>query len=234
VELAEKAAQLFFTIAQEAIEQRARFTVALSGGSTPRAVNHQIASRFATKLDWTRVFIFFGDERPVPPDHPESNYRMARESLLLRVPVPPANVHRMPAELPSDLAASEYESQLRDFFSQPEGFPVFDLIFLGMGDDGHTASLFPRTAALQESRRWVVKNRVEKLNTDRITLTFPVINRARHVIFLVAGGAKAFALKQVLEGAPDPALYPSQSVHPEGRLTWLVDRTAAAELTKGP
>jgi len=229
-ELAVKAADLFAGVAQESIRQRGRFTAALSGGNTPRIVNQEISARLADQLDWSRIFIFFGDERPVPPDHPESNYRMARESLLEKVPIPSENVHRIPSEKDPQEAAKEYEADLRAVFPAPMDFPVFDLIFLGMGEDGHTASLFPNSPALQEEERWVVKNRVERLETDRITLTLPVINRARNVIFLVAGASKAPALKQVLEGPPDPARYPSQSVLPRGRLVWLVDHAAASLL----
>ena len=170
---------------------------------------------------------FFGDERTVPPDHEDSNYRMAREALLDHVPV--GGVHRMRGELPPDEAAASYDGELRAFFGD-EDPPRFDLILLGLGEDGHTASLFPETSALSVTDRLVVANPVLKLDTTRVTLTAPVLNAARAVNFLVAGEGKAEALKEILEGGVDPRRYPAKLVKPSGGPTWMVDRDAAREL----
>ncbi len=219
-------AQEFSRCAGEAIARSGRFTVALSGGSTPKGVYSLLAAD--PNLPWDKIHIFFGDERHVPPTDPESNYRMAQESLLSRVPVPPQNVHRMAAELDASAAAHQYETELRSFFqAAPSGWPRFDLIMLGMGPDGHTASLFPGSTALNENSRWVVANWVEKFHTYRITFTFPVLNHAAAVMFLVAGEDKSDTLKKVLQSQPQDA-YPCQGVQPvNGRLLWIVDKTAA-------
>lgn len=217
-----------------AISQRGRFTIALSGGSTPRSMFTLIAANASSALPWERVFFFWSDERHVPPQDAESNFRMAQESLLSKLPIPPANIFRIPAENPDASAAAEmYEQTLRKFFAlQPGEFPRFDLILLGMGPDGHTASLFPETAALQEKSRLVVANRVEKLGTDRITFTLPVLNAARCVAFLVSGTDKAAVLREVLEGSAPGEKYPSKLVHPnDGKLIWFVDRAAGSELS---
>ena len=187
-ELAQAAAREFAARAKEAIDERGRFAVVLAGGSTPRATYEILASDYADTIDWKDVHVFFGDERGVPPDHDDSNYKMARESLLDHVPI--GSVHRMQGELPPDEAAEAYEQELRDFFGSDD-LPGFDLILLGTGDDGHTASLFPETSALEVHDRWVVANPVLKLETTRITLTLPAINAARAVYFLVAGEDKA-------------------------------------------
>ena len=232
-ELFAAAAEEVVQAAKEAVAQRGRFTVALSGGSTPKGLNTLLATNARSALPWDRMFFFWGDERHVPPTDPESNYRMAEETLLSKIPVAPANVFRIPAENPDAAAVAEaYEKTLRKFFVvQPGEFPRFDLILLGMGPDGHTASLFPGTAALQEKSRLVVANWVEKFKTDRITLTLPVLNAARCVAFLVSGTDKAPALHEVLEGNASAEQYPSKLVCPtDGRLIWLVDRAAASEL----
>jgi 6-phosphogluconolactonase len=230
-ELAEAAARDFATRAQEAIDERGRFAVALAGGSTPKATYYVLARDYANELDWSRVHVFFGDGRTVPPDHEDSNYRMAYETLLSHVPV--GSVHRMRGELPPDEAAAAYEEELRAFFGQVD-VPRFDLILCGLGEDGHTLSLFPETAALDVTDRWVVANPVLKLGTTRLTLTIPVLNASRAVTFLVAGESKAEALKEVLESDADPRAYPAKLVRPEsGDLTWMVDR-AAARLLKPP
>lgn len=226
-QLAEAAARDFADRAASAIERFDRFTVALAGGSTPEATYELLARDYADRVEWGKVHVFFGDERTVPPDHEDSNYRMAKESLLDHVSV--GSVHRMRGELDPDEAASAYEEELRDFFGDEE-FPSLDLILLGIGDDGHTASLFPRTPALEASDRWVVANPVEKLETVRLTLTAPLINAARAVDFLVAGEGKAEALKMVLEGDADPREYPARLVRSAGETTWMVDRTAASLL----
>jgi 6-phosphogluconolactonase len=220
--LAQAAAEHFVAQASQAVAARGRFLAALSGGSTPRATYELLASEaFAARVDWPRLHVFWGDERCVPPDHAESNYRMAREALLDKVPIPAGNVHRIRGELPPDRAAAAYQAQLEAVLGEDGRF---DLILLGMGADGHTASLFPGAAALEERVRWVVGNYVEKLDAWRVTLTLPLINRARHVLFLVSGAAKADALARVRAGHPLPAAL----VQPgHGELVWLVDRDAA-------
>ena len=228
-ELAEAAARDFVARAEETINERDRFAVVLAGGSTPEATYQALARDYADRIDWSKVHVFFGDERTVPPDHEDSNYRMVRETLLSRIRV--GSVHRMRCELSSAEAAAAYERELRDFFGISNGLPSFDLILLGLGEDGHTASLFPETAALDVADRWVVANPVLKLETTRLTLTVPVINAARAVAFLVAGEDKAGALREILEGDADPRAYPAKFVRPEGGdLTWMVDRAAASLL----
>jgi 6-phosphogluconolactonase len=181
-------------------------------------------------MPWDRTLVFFGDERGVPVDHPESNYGMARAALLSRVPLPEENVHRIDGVGDAAAGASKYESELRAFFGD-SAWPRFDLVMLGMGDDGHTASLFPGSAALGERQAWVAANWVEKFQTWRITLTAPAINAARRVLFLVTGAAKAERLREVLEGERDPSRLPSQMIRPgDGTLEWFVDRAAAAKL----
>ena len=226
-ELAEAAASDFAARAAKAVEERGRFAVVLAGGSTPKAAYEILARDFAEIVDWGRVHAFFGDERTVPPDHEDSNYRMARETLLDHVPV--GGVHRMRGELPPDEAAASYEDELRGFFGA-EGLPGFDLILLGIGEDGHTASLFPETPALEVTDRLAVSNPVPKLGATRITLTAPVLNAARAVNFLVAGEGKAEALKEILEGDEDPRMSPAKLVRPSGGAAWMVDRAAAAML----
>ena len=227
------AATEFARIANEAVAQRGRFTLALSGGSTPRALYSLLASDFRSKIPWAQTLFFWGDERHVGPDDPESNYRMAYESLLSKVPVPPQNIYRVAGENPDASAAAEaYEQTLRQVFTLAPGeFPRFDLILLGMGPDGHAASLFPGSLGLSETKKLVIANWVEKLKTDRITFTFPVLNNAACVIFLAAGSDKAVMLKDVLEGHSQPP-YPSQQINPSGRLLWMIDRAAAADLQK--
>jgi 6-phosphogluconolactonase len=229
-ELAEAAAREFVAKAGEAIEERGRSAVVLAGGSTPKATYGVLARDYAGRIDWSKVHVFFGDERTVPPDHEDSNYRMARETLLDHIRV--GSVHRIRCELPPDEAATAYEEELRDFFG--EELPRFDLILLGIGADGHTASLFPETPALEVADRWVVSNPVPKLDTNRITLTVPVINAARSVDFLVAGEDKAEALKEILEGDADPRKYPARLIQPPGGPDWMLDRAAAAALDESP
>ncbi len=227
-ELAEAAARDFVFRAEAAINERSRFAVALAGGSTPKGTYEALARDYADKLDWSKVHVFFGDERTVHPDHEDSNYRMVRETLLSHVRV--GSVHRMRCELPPEEAAADYEEQLREFFGT-NGVPAFDLILLGLGEDGHTASLFPETSALDVTDRWVVVNPVLKLGTSRMTLTIPVINAAKALTFLVAGEDKAEALKEILEGDDDPRGYPAKFIRPHGgNLTWMVDKAAASLL----
>ena len=233
--------ELFAAVAEEvvrstneAVAQRGRFTIALSGGSTPKSLFNLLATNAKTALPWDRMFFFWGDERHVPPTDADSNYRMADETMLSKIPVAAGNIFRIPTENPDAAAAAEaYEQTLREFFElKPDEFPRFDLILLGMGPDGHTASLFPETAALQETSRLVVANWVEKLKTHRLTLTLPVINAARCVTFLVSGIDKAPALHEVLESDAPGDQYPSKLIDPtDGKLIWLIDRAAASQLT---
>jgi 6-phosphogluconolactonase len=214
--------------AQAAAGERGRFTWALGGGSTPRALYRLLASDpYRERMPWNAIHFFWGDERHVPPDHPDSNFRMAREAMLDAVPVPPENIHRVPAEEPdAERAAAEYEAALRSFFVLAPGeFPRFDLILLGLGKEGHTASLFPESEALHERERLVAAPWVEAQKTFRITLTPPVLNHARRAMFLVSGEEKAEALRAVLEGPREPERYPAQIV--EGNRLWMVDRSAA-------
>jgi 6-phosphogluconolactonase len=225
-ELAEAAARDFAARAEEAISERGRFAVVLAGGSTPKATYEVLARDYADQLDWGRVDIFFGDERTVHPEHEGSNYRMVRGTLLSRIRV--GSIHRMRCELSPEEAAANYEHQLREFFGASDEPPSFDLFLLGLGKDGHTASLFPQTPALDVTDRWVVVNPVPKLGTSRLTLTIPVINAAEAVTFLVAGEGKADALREILEGDADPRGYPAKFIHPQGGdLIWMVDRAAA-------
>jgi 6-phosphogluconolactonase len=233
-DLFQAAAEEVLRAAAEAIAQRGRFSIALSGGSTPRNLYTLIAANASGSLPWDRMFFFWGDERHVPLNDPDSNYRMAKETLLSKVPIPPANIFPVPTENPDASAAAQaYEDTLRKFFAlSPGEFPRFDLILLGMGPDGHTASLFPETAALQEKSRLVVANWVEKMKTSRITFTLPVLNAARCVAFLVSGADKAAVLHEVLEGDAPGEKYPSKLVRPtDGKLIWFVDRAAASELS---
>jgi 6-phosphogluconolactonase len=233
-DLFQAAAEEVLRTVTAAVSQNGRCTIALSGGSTPRNLYTLIAANASPSLPWDKIFFFWGDERHVPQDNPDSNYRMARESLLSKVPIPSANIFPIPAENPdASTAAETYEQTLRKFFAlAADDFPRFDLILLGLGPDGHTASLFPETAALQEQSRLVVANWVEKLKAFRITLTLPVLNAARAVAFLVSGTDKAAALREVLEGNGPGEKYPSKLVRPsDGNLIWFVDRAAASELS---
>ncbi len=234
-ELFDAAAEEVIHAANEAVAERGRFIIALAGGNTPRSLYNLLATNGRTSLPWDRMFFFFGDERHVPPDDPESNYRMANEAMLSKIPVAAGNVFRVAGENPNaSAAAALYEQTLCRFFALAPGeFPSFDLILLGLGPDGHTASLFPGTAALQEKSRLVIANWVEKFKTRRITFTLPVLNAARCVTFLVSGTDKAPALKAVLEGEAPGEQYPAKLVRPgNGKLIWMVDRAAASELTK--
>lgn len=227
--LARAAAELLVVLAEDALAARGRFTVALSGGSTPRAMYAQLRGLV---VDWARVQVFWGDERCVPPSHPESSYQMARETLLDQIPIPPENVHRIRGEADPGQAAADYEQELRATFGQ--SLPRFDLILLGLGDDGHTASIFPGASAVREEHAWVVAQEHDfppPPLVTRITFTPPLINAAAHVVFLVAGAGKAERLQQVLRGPYQPAVTPAQIVKPtHGRLVWMVDEAAAKQL----
>lgn len=232
-ELSRLAAERFVRLAVEAVREKGLFTVALAGGSTPRSLYALLASwdePFRAQLPWEKIHFFFGDERHVPPDHPDSNYRMTSEAMLARVPVPAENVHRIKSEkTDAGRAADEYEQTLRKFFRLAEGqLPRFDLILLGIGPDGHTASIFPGTDVINEKSRLVVAPWVEKFKSYRITLTPHVLNNAAAVVFLVNGTAKAKVLREVLEGEHQPERLPAQLIRPnKGKLLWLVDQEAA-------
>lgn len=232
--LAEAAAGEFLSATGEALRNAPTSAVALSGGSTPRRLYALLASEaYRGRVRWPRIHFFFGDERHVPPGDPESNYRMAAETMFAQVPVPPENVHRIRAEDASaESAARAYERDLEEHFRLAPGqFPRFDLVLLGLGSDGHTASIFPGTKVLSETRRRAVSNWIGKLDTERITLTAPTFNAAAEVVFLVSGEDKAAPLKSVLEGPYEPAQLPAQLIRPAtGRLLWLADRAAAKKL----
>jgi len=215
-------------LAAQAIAGRGHFTIALSGGGTPRPIYARLAADYAGRIDWPKVHVFFGDERCVPPDDPRSNYRMAHEALLARVPLPPGNIHRIRGEDDPAQAALAYEQELQQVFRTP-AFPAFDLICLGMGVNGHAASLFPGAAALREKERRVVPQYVEVMAAWRVTFTAPTINAARHVAFLVQGAEKAETLWRVLEGPYQPDVLPAQLIQPgSGQLHWLVDAVAVS------
>ena len=240
-EISDTAAELFVKIGNQAILQSDKFTVALAGGSTPKSLYKLLASeKFRSQIDWEKIFFFFGDERNVLPDDEESNFRMAHESLLKPLQIPSENIFRWQTELgDAEKIAEDYEDVLNNFFSvkrDPSAdaddsdliFPRFDLVLLGMGDDGHTASLFPFSNALHIADKMTAANYVEKFDTTRLTFTFPTINSAANIIFLISGEAKAEALKEVLEGKSQPEKFPSQNVKPaNGNLHWLVDIPAA-------
>lgn len=231
--VAREAARWFVSLARAAVAGRGRFGVALAGGSTPRRVYEIIAADARDEVEWGKVHVWFGDERCVPPDHAESNYRMASEALLSRVPLPAVNIHRMTGEGDAAANARLYEGELRSFFDG-EPWPALDLVLLGLGEDGHTASLFPHSPALAEREVWAAANWIEKLNAYRLTLTAPVINYAARVAFVVTGGAKADALAEVVEGPSDPRRLPAQLIRPRnGSLDWFVDEAAAAKIRGG-
>jgi 6-phosphogluconolactonase len=218
-------------LAVASIAARDRFTIALSGGGTPRPIYARLAlADHADRIDWTKVHVFCSDERCVPPDDPQSNYRMAREALLDHVPLPPANIHRIRGEDDPGQAALAYEQDLKRVF-RTSSAPAIDLVCLGIGDNGHTASLFPGTAALREHVRWVVPQYVEVMLSWRVTFTTVLINAACHVAFLVEGAGKSEMLWRVLEGPYQPDVLPAQLIQPAGgELHWLVDAAAAAKV----
>jgi 6-phosphogluconolactonase len=227
------AAEEFVRRSGSAIADRGRFTVALSGGSTPKYLFARLAhAACRERVAWDHVHFFWGDERAVPPDHPDSNYGLANRWLLSQIAPSMDNVHRIRAELGADDAATHYEEDLRDFFGLGTcGVPSLDVVFLGMGEDGHTASLFPGTEAVGERGRLVAANWVPTLGANRITMTLPVINRSACVLFLVSGEAKARVLQRVLEGEQPSADYPASLVHPAGDLLWFVDVAAGRLLS---
>ncbi len=233
-ELFAAAAEEVVRSANEAVAARGKFSIALSGGSTPKNLFNLLATNARTTLPWDRMYFFWGDERHVGPTDPDSNYRMADEAMLSKIPVASGNIFRIEAENPDATAvADSYEKTLRKFFQlDPDGIPQFDLILLGMGPDGHTASLFPGTDGLKEKSRLVIANWVEKLKTHRLSFTLPVLNAARCVVFVVSGTDKATVLKTVLEDDAPGEQYPAKLVHPtNGELIWFVDRAAASALS---
>ena len=234
---AQAAAQLFTDAAVKAAEARGLARIAISGGTTPKAMFALLADPaqpFLQQVPWDKLDLYWVDERCVPPDNAESNYRMTREALLSKVPLSAERVHRMEGELAPEVAAAKYEATIRNSFKlEGAQTPTFDLVLLGMGDDGHTASLFPHTEALNEMSHIVVPNHVPQKDTWRITLTWPVINQGREVAFLIEGTGKAQVLHDVLLGPYQPETYPSQIIRPaSGRLLFLLDAAAAAKLPK--
>ena len=232
---------------RKAIERRGRFHLALSGGGTPKQLYQLLATpEFAQQIFWECVHVWWGDERDAPADHADSNYKLAYDALLSKTPIPPANVHRVRTELGPQQAAAQYETEINFAFERLRvdeptgavvdsgGWPSFDLVLLGMGDDGHTASLFPHSDALKDSDRLVVANYAESVKAMRITFTAALINAADTVIFLVSGAGKADMLKRVLLGDRAPNDLPSQLVAPVGKLFWMADAAAAAQVASGP
>jgi 6-phosphogluconolactonase len=234
--IAARAADELVRIASNAVTQSGTFSVALAGGSTPKALYSLLVTdpRLRSAVPWDKMLVFFGDERHVGPDHPDSNFKMAWDTMLSKAPLKPEQISRIKGEYEdTDKAAQEYEQEIRRRFRLNAGeFPRFDLIFVGMGNDGHALSLFPGTRALHETKRIVTRNWVGKFYTERITLTAPAANNAANVIFMVAGTDKAPALKGVLEGPYEPEQLPSQMIRPvNGKLLWLADTAAGAMLS---
>ena len=224
--LSAAAAAMFAQTARLAYSEGRNVWIAVSGGSTPRRLFETLAEPpWRERIPWNRIQIIQVDERPVPPDHADSNYRLLRETLLDSVPLPPTNVHRIQAELGATQAAKLYEAELgASLQTGPSGFPRLDLVFLGLGDDGHTASLFPHSPGLSETVHWVIANPIDKLGVERITLTYPVLNSAKRVVFLVSGSTKTAALTAVLNGMRTVEDLPARGVRPvDGELIWIVD-----------
>lgn len=225
-----QAAQLFLESAAAAVRTRGRFTVSLAGGSTPKKLYSLLSeSYYRQRVDWEKTYVLWGDERTVPPTNNDSNYKMAHDALLAKVPISSDHILRIPAEMTSPFeAAKTYEQKLRVLFGKH--VPKIDLMLLGLGEDGHTASLFPRTEALNEMDRWTVANTVEALSTTRITLTLPVINNSHRILFLVAGESKAAIVKEILREDLPQNRFPAQLVTPfDGELIWLFDKLAMSK-----
>ncbi len=236
--IARRAAQEFVQAAADAVRTRGSFNVALAGGSTPKALYSLLVNDPAlrSQVPWDKMHLLFGDERHVPPDHPDSNFRMATETMISKAPVKPEQVTRIKGEYPdAGQAALEYEKALREYFKLKDGeYPRFDLVLVGMGNEGHTLSLFPGTKALHADGRIAVRNWVGKLYAERITLTAPAASNAARVIFMVTGADKAPALKGVLEGPFEPEQLPAQLLQPKnGKLLWVVDTAAGSMLSVG-
>jgi 6-phosphogluconolactonase len=226
------AAGLVSQTAKECAAEKGRFAMALSGGITPQRLYELLATRFAALIPWGAVHLFWSDERCVPPDAPASNFRPVRESLLNRVALPPQNIHRVRGEWPPAKAAAEYEAKIANLFGRESSFPEFDLVLLGIGADGHTASLFPGSPALSETLRWAVAAQAPEGSParHRVTLTLPVLNAARRVLFLASGSEKAPAVRMAMAREPEVGpLSPAARVRPAGALFWFVDRLAAGD-----
>jgi 6-phosphogluconolactonase len=227
-------AERFASISGKAIAARGRFVVSLAGGNTPHGAYELMTTpEYVALIDWQSAYVFWGDERCVPPESLESNARSVRETLLNHVPVPVNHIHRIRGEIDPEQAAEEYDKTLREFFRNrmQSGKPRFDLVLLGMGVDGHTASLFPGAPSLHEEKKWVVAHKVKNVDLWRITLTPVALNAASNVIFLVMGAEKADMVKRVLEGDPNPDELPAQSIKPvDGNVLWLLDEHAASKL----
>lgn len=230
--LSRAAADRFLALSRECIALAGKFTVALSGGSTPRKLYSLLgADPYQKSVDWTRAHVFWADERAVPRDHPESNFKLAFDAFLSGVPIPAANLHRIRGEEGPERAAKEYEDDLRRFFDI-QGLPIFDLIILGIGEDGHTASLFPGSSALSETTRLALPVYPERPKTGRVTLTLPVLNNASHILFLASGHAKTDIVAEVLGEGKTNGRYPAGLVKPaHGSLEWFIDKDAAAKLS---
>ncbi len=236
--LAKRAAQEFVRAATSAVGEKGSFNVALAGGSTPKALYGLLVNdpTLRSQLPWDKIHLFFGDERHVAPDQPDSNFRMATEAMISQSPLKPEQVTRIKGEYAdAETAALEYEKALREYFKLKDGeYPRFDLVLAGMGNEGHTLSLFPGTKALHADGRLVVRNWIGKLCTDRITLTGPAASNAAQIMFMVTGADKAPALKSVLEGPFEPEQLPAQLLQPKnGKLLWLVDTAAGSMLSTG-
>src|ERR1700730_7016287 len=234
--LAKRAGEEFVKMAQSAVKDHGSFSVALSGGSTPKLLYSLLATDadLRAKVPWDKMHLFFGDERHVGRDDPQSNFKMASETMITKAPLKPEQIHRMKGEYPDpERAAKEYEQDLRTYFHLKDAeLPRLDLVLAGMGEEGHTLSLFPGTKALHAQGRAVVHNWVGKLYTERITFTAPAANNAKMILFMVAGKEKALALKGVLEGPYEPEQLPGQLLQPtNGKLLWLVDEAAGSMLT---
>jgi 6-phosphogluconolactonase len=231
-ELFDEAAQLISSAAADAIQQRGMFSLALSGGSTPKGLFQLLATvAWRDRVDWSNTHVFWGDDRYVSHTDSRSNFRMTKEALLDHVPIPQNNVHPVPTDLPPDEAALRYEQTLRQVLGKASDFPQLDLNLLGIGENGHTASLFPRRPILHENQRLVVSDFVPEVNMHRITMTIPMINAGQKVVFLIAGESKAGVVRDVITGPQQPEQLPAQLIQPaHGDLIWLLDSAAAAKL----
>ena len=231
--LSRNAANLFVEQAGRSVRERNQFLVALNGGSTPNRLFQLLATDYRDQIDWSKVQIFWGDERCVPPDDNGSSYRQARNLLLSQVPIPESNIHRIKGELSPSKASNEYAVTLKEYTSAPFDWPIFDLVYLGMGEDGHTASLFPGSPVTVSEPTLPVTAHYQDRPANRVTLTQLVFNRARCVVFMATGEQKAITLAEVLSDRYNPELYPAQRIDPkDGELIWLVDEAAASKLPR--
>jgi len=231
--LSHEAANLFILQAQRSIAERDHFLAALNGGSTPARLFHLLAADHIDEVDWGKIHLFWGDERCVPPEDPGSNYGQARDAMLSRVPIPDSNIHRIKGELAPDEASRDYSLALKDFASAPLDWPRFDIVYLGMGEDGHTASLFPGSPVGMPEATMPVTANYRDRPAARVTLTPIVFNSARMIVFMAAGEKKAAPLAEVISGRYDPERYPAQRIEPnDGQLIWLVDEGAAGKLPR--